>query len=140
MPRGKAHPPQLRAAAEALLLEGRSQSDVRRITGLPKATLSNIASGIGDRLELIRTQKKESYQDLIMGYFSAALRAMISQAEVFGDPEYCRSHDPDKLAIAHGVIGDKLAGIATTAQALGIIGHQAAEPALPQPAAADEGP
>jgi hypothetical protein len=134
MTRGKPHPPTLRAAAEALLLSGKSQAEVCTITGLPKATVSRIAGGLGNQLEQVGTAKKESYQDLIMGYFRAALKAMTTQVEVLGDPEYVRAHDPDKNAIAHGVIGDKLAGIATTAQALGLIGAQAPDPALPAPA------
>jgi hypothetical protein len=40
---------------------------------------------------------------------------------VFGDEHYCRAQDADKLAIAHGVLGDKFAGIATTAASLGLI-------------------
>lgn len=138
MARGRAHPPELRASAEALLLAGRSQSEVCNITGLEKSSVSRIASKLGDRLQQVATVKKEAYGELIMGYFSAALRAMISQAEVAGDPEYTRKHDPDKVAILHGVIGDKLAGIATTAQALGLIGPQAADPALPAPADFDD--
>lgn len=134
MPRGKAHPPELRAQAQSLLLEGKSQAEVCGLTGLPKATVSGIAATMPEQLELVRTGKKEAYGDLIMHYFSAALRAMISQAEVASDPEYTRKHDPDKVAILHGVIGDKLAGIATTAQALGLIGPQTADPALPVPA------
>ncbi len=137
MTRGRAHPPTLRAAAESLLLLGKTQAEVCQITGLPARTVSHMAARLGPQLAELGQSKKETYQDLIMGYFSAALRAMISQAEVFGDPEYCRSHDPDKLAIAHGVIGDKLAGIATTAQALGLIGTQAAGPALPESAGPD---
>lgn len=133
MPRGKAHPPELRASAEALLLAGKTQAQVCSITGLPRQTVSRLAGGLGDQLGQVGIAKKEAYGELIMGYFTAALRAMISQAEVAGDPEYCRKHDPDKVAILHGVIGDKLAGIATTAQALGLIGTQAADPALPGP-------
>jgi hypothetical protein len=129
--RGKPHPPELRASAEALLLAGKTQSQVCEITHLEKTTVSRIAAALGPRLQQVATAKKEAYGELIMAYFSAALRAMISQAEVAGDPEYCRAHEPDKVAILHGVIGDKLAGIATTAQALGLIGTQAAEPALP---------
>jgi hypothetical protein len=56
-----------------------------------------------------------------MRYFRTAIRAMIVQAEVFGDEHYCRAQDADKLAIAHGVLGDKFAGIATTAASLGLI-------------------
>jgi hypothetical protein len=137
MPRGKAHPPELRANAEGLLLAGHSQAEVCELTGLPKATVSGIASAIksdgSGRFELVRTKKLDSDGDLIMGYFRAALRAMISQAEIAGDPTYCRTQNAHDLAIFHGVIGDKLAGIATTAQALGLIGPQAAELALPAP-------
>lgn len=95
-------------------------------------TVSRIAAGLGSQMEQVGTRKKETYSDLIMGYFSAALRAMTAQVEVLGDPDYCRSQDADKLAIAHGVMGDKLSGIATTAQALGLIGPTA-DPALPDP-------
>lgn len=135
MTRGRKHPPDVRAAAEGLLLTGKPQTEVCRITGLPPRTVARIATGISDQLAEIGNRKKDDYGELIMGYFAAALRAMISQAEVLGDPDYVRSHDPDKVAIAHGVIGDKLAGIATTAQALGLIGAAPANPAL---AAADE--
>lgn len=133
MPRGKAHPPDVRASAESLLLIGKEQWEVCKITGLSKAVVSRIAAGLGDQLERVGTAKREAYEDLIMAYFSAALRAMTTQAEVLGDPEYVRAHDPDKNAIAHGVMGDKLAGIAATAQALGLIGHPPSDvqPALP---------
>lgn len=131
MARGKAHPPELRASAEALLLAGHSQAEVVSITHLPQRTVSHVAARLGPQLAQVGLQKKEAYGDLIMGYFSAALRAMTSQAEVFGDPDYCRSQDADKLGIAHGILGDKLAGIATTAQALGLLGPPAANPALP---------
>lgn len=133
MTRGKAHSAGVRATAEALLMAGHSQTEVVKDTGLPKATVSGIAAGLGSKLEQVRTKKLESDADLIMGYFRGVLRALTAQTVVFGDPEYCRSQDADKLAIAHGVLGDKLAGIATTAQALGLIGGQAASPALPAP-------
>jgi hypothetical protein len=133
--RGKAHPPELRASAEALLMAGHTQSEVCGLTKLPKATVSGIASQLGDRLELVRTRKnddsREDYRELLVGYFSAALRAMTNQAEVFGDPDYCRGQDADKLGIAHGILGDKLAGIATTAKALGLFEPPPAE--LPAP-------
>ncbi len=130
MPRGKAHPPELRASAEALLLAGHSQSEVVGLTRLPPRTVSHIAARLGDKLAQVGREKRESYGELIMEYFSAALGAMISQARVVGEPDYVRSQDSDKLAILHGVMGDKLAGIATTAQALGLIGPGSA--ALPE--------
>ena len=134
MPRGKAHPPELRASAEALLLAGHSQSEVCEVTRLPKATVSGIAGRLGDRLELVRTKKLATDADLIMGYFRGVLRALTAQTEIFSDPVYCRAQDADKLAIAHGVLGDKLAGIATTAQALGLLGTAPdSNGALPEP-------
>jgi hypothetical protein len=132
MPRGKAHPPELRASAEALLLAGHSQTEVCGLTRLPQRTVSHIAAGLGDKLAQVGLKKMESDSDLIMGYFRGVLRALTAQTEVFGDPDYCRAQDADKLAIAHGVLGDKLAGIATTAQALGLIGTEN-RAALPEP-------
>jgi hypothetical protein len=137
MARGRAHPPRVRKNAEALLLAGHTQAEVCELTGLDSGLISRWAARLD--LQEVAAQKSQSAADLLMDYFRAALRAMKNQAEVLGDPEYCRTHDPHRLAIAHGVIGDKLAGIATTAQALGIIGHQATEPALPSPAVDDGG-
>lgn len=121
MPRGVPHSAEVRAAAESLLLAGHSQAAVCEQTGLPKQTVCDIAGALGDRFGQVRTKKLESDADLIMGYFRAALRAMTAQAELFGDPSYTRSQNVRDLAIAHGIIGDKLAGIASTAQALGLI-------------------
>lgn len=140
MPRGKAHPPELRASAEALLLAGHSQAEVCDHTGLDASVIYRWAKALGDRLPKvaieIASKKTETETDLIMGYFRAALRAMTSQAEVFGDPTYARSQNVRDLAISHGVLGDKLAGIASTAQALGLIGPRPDSPdALPAGAA-----
>src|SRR5437588_6112514 len=137
MPRGKAHPPELRASAEALLLAGHQQWDVCEITKLPQRTVSHIAARLGDRLALVGLKKQESDAELLMNYFRGVLRAMTAQTEVFSDPEWCRSQDADKLGIAHGILGDKLAGIATTAQALGILGPAPASSG--QPALNDAG-
>jgi hypothetical protein len=131
MTRGRAHPPELRASAEALLLAGHSQAQVCETTGLPRASVSDIAAGLGDKFVQARSKKVESDGELLMNYFRGVLRALTAQTEVFGDPDYCRGQDADKLAIAHGILGDKLAGIATTAQALGLIGTAPA--ALPEP-------
>jgi hypothetical protein len=125
MSRGRAHPPALRASVEALLMAGKTQAEVCAATGLDSGLVSRWAGKLEPQLQQVAVEKKEVYGDLIMGYFTAALRAMTSQAEVAGDPDYCRTQDADKLAIFHGVIGDKLAGIATTAQALGLIGTRA---------------
>lgn len=138
MSRGKAHPPELRAQAEALLLAGHSQAEVCEATGLEKSTVSRIAARLSPKLQQVATEKRATAGELIMEYFAAALRAMISQAEVASEPDYIRAHEPQHVAILHGVIGDKLAGIATTAQALGLIGHASADPALTAPASTDE--
>src|ERR1051325_5534781 len=112
MPRGKAPSPGVRASAEALLLAGHSQSEVCGLTGLPKQTVSRLAAKLGDRLGQVGTKKLESDAELIMGYFRGVLRALTVQTEVFSDPDYCRSQRANELAIAHGILGDKLAGIA----------------------------
>jgi hypothetical protein len=59
--------------------------------------------------------------ELIVEYMVVGLEAMIAQARVFGDPEYCRRQDAGALAISHGVLTDKLTGIAATAKTLGVV-------------------
>lgn len=136
MPKGVAHSAEVRAQAEALLLEGHSQADVCRLTGLPRQTVSRLAQHISDELGGVGTLKKQSALDLIVEYLEKGLRAMIVQAEVFGDPDYCRAQSANDLAIAHGILGDKLAGIAPTAKALGLIG---APPDAPETLALEPG-
>jgi hypothetical protein len=130
MPRGVAHSPELRAQAVAAVLAGTSIAQAAAQFKLDKSLVSRWVAG---GLQPVATEKnaraRERDTDLIMGYFRAALRAMISQAEVFGDAGYCRTQDADKLAIAHGVLADKLVGVSATAQALGLIGHPV-QPAL----------
>jgi hypothetical protein len=126
MPRGVAHPPELRAQVVAAVLAGSSIAQVAREFGLNKSLVATWMER--GEVRTVRTEKKTDLQLLIVHYLDVGFRAMISQAEVFADPDYCRSQDADKLAIAHGVLGDKLAGVAATAQALGLIGP--AQPAL----------
>jgi len=129
MTRGVAHPDELRAEVIGAVVAGASITEAAARFNLDKGLISRWVQAAG--LQLVATKKVDADTDLIMGYFRAALRAMTSQAEVFGDPVYCRGQDADKLAIAHGVLGDKLAGIAATAQALGLIGLAPdAQPAL----------
>ena len=143
MTRSQPHPAELRAEVVAAVRLGGTVADVAREFGLSKQTVSRWAIEDGGTRG---TQKTEFTVELITEYLNAGLRAMIAQAEVFGDPIYCRSQNASDLAIAHGVLGDKLAGVAATAQALGIIGEPISindQPALVEktgPAAAAPGP
>jgi LPS sulfotransferase NodH len=119
MTRGVAHPPEFRAQVVAAVLAGMGINEAARQYGIDKATVSEWCSRA--HVPTIPTVKTETDAELIMRYFRTAIRSMITQAEVFGDEQYCRRQDADKLAIAHGVLGDKFAGIATTAAALGLI-------------------
>lgn len=82
-------------------------------------------------MPLIATKKEPADADLILTYLRTGLRAMIVQAEVFADPVYCRAQTAADLAIAHGVLGDKLAGVAATAQAMGLLTPAQSFDALP---------
>jgi hypothetical protein len=118
MTRGVSHSPELRAEVVNAVALGMPIREAARQFGLDPTLVSRwAAAGVAT----IATAKNESDSELIMRYFRAGMRAMITQAEVFGDELYCRAQEADKLAIAHGVLGDKLAGIATTAAALGLI-------------------
>jgi hypothetical protein len=128
MPRGVAHPPELRAQVVAAVTGGLTIAQAARKFGLDHGLVSRWAAA---GVQLIAREKTSSDTDLVMAYFRAGFRALIAQAEVFGDPDYCRSQEADKLAIAHGVLGDKLAGVAATAQALGLIGLLSPTPTRP---------
>jgi len=119
MTRGVAHPPELRAEVIAAVLAGTTITQAALQFNLDKGLVSRWVTG----LQAVATEKiSPPLEQLIVEYLLTGFRAMISQAEVMSDPEYCRRQDADKLAIAHGVLGDKLAGVAATAQALGIVG------------------
>jgi hypothetical protein len=120
MTRGVAHSPELRARVVAAVLAGATIPDVAAQFNLDQSLVWRWVQT--PSLQPIARQKTETDTDLVMRYFRTAIRAMITQAEVFGDEQYCRAQDADKLAIAHGVLGDKFAGIATTAASLGLIG------------------
>jgi len=141
MTRGVPHSPELRAQVVAAVLAGSSISQAARDFSVDKATVSEWAARA--HVPTVPTQKSQQTDtDLIMAYFRAALRTLIAQTEVFGDEQYCRAQEADKLAIAHGVLADKLVGVAATAQALGLIGPPEqlalAGPADTAPSAADD--
>ena len=122
--RGKPHPPDVRAMVEARLLAGWSQARICEDMGLPNQTVSDIATHSTIDLGMVRDQRRVDYGQLVLAYFEAVLHSMTSQAVMFGEPDYFRSQSANDNAIAHGVMGDKLAGIAHTAEALGLLGSQ----------------
>lgn len=131
MTRGTPHPAELRAQVVAAVLAGTSIARAAAQFKLSKQTVSRWAAEhpAGTVVGTVGTEKRNDLQDLIARYLEAGFHAMIAQAEVLGDHEYCRTQSANDLAIAHGVLGDKLAGVAATAQALGLIGTRAAAPA-----------
>lgn len=130
MTRGVPHPAELRAQVVAAVLAGASIAQVAAQFNLDKGLVSRWVQNNG--LQPVATEKRTDLQALIARYLEVGFRAMIAQAEVLGDPEYCRTQSANDLAISHGVLGDKLAGVAATAQALGLIGTE--EEFGPEPA------
>jgi hypothetical protein len=143
MTRGVPHPPELRAEVIAAVMAGSTISETALQFGLDKGLVSRWVAA--EPLHGVATQKIPDFdlESLIRRYLDVGFRAMISQAEVMCDPSYSRAQDADKLAIAHGVLGDKLAGVAATAQALGFLGVPLEDPrddpqlAAPYPPGAD---
>jgi hypothetical protein len=128
--RGVAHPPELRAQVIAAVFAGMTITEAAAQFNVERSLVSRwVAAGLQP---VAQKKKVPALEDLIVEYLLTGLRAMIVQAEVYADERYCRTQDADKLAIAHGVLGDKLAGVAATAQALGIVGS-AREAAIEQP-------
>jgi len=137
MTRGVPHSPELRAQVIAAVLAGMSVMQAAKEFHLDHGLVSR---WVANPVQPIAREKSQPDSELIMTYFRSALRAMIVQAEVFADDEYCRRQDADKLAIAHGVLGTKLAGVSETAQALGLIGPPVDQLALAGSAEAAPGP
>jgi transposase-like protein len=121
--RGVAHPQDLRAEVVAAVMAGTTIAQAARQYGLSKSLVSEWMKASGNSVRTIRTEKE--FEELLMLYLERGMRAMIVQAEVYADPEYCRTQGAHELAIAHGVLGDKLVGFAAAAQALGLIGLEA---------------
>jgi hypothetical protein len=142
MTRGVAHPPELRAQVVAAVLAGSTQAQAAAEFGVD---VSVVSRWVNAGLQPIAIEKKhvDTDTELVMTYFRSAVRAMIVQANVFADEQYCRIQEADKLAIAHGVLGDKFVLVAAAAQALGLITAPASssriidQPALDSPRASE---
>jgi transposase-like protein len=81
MTRGVAHSPELRAEVVNAVLAGASIREAARQFGLDPTLVSRwAAAGVA----AIATQKTESDAELVIRYFRTAIRALITQAEVFG--------------------------------------------------------
>lgn len=124
MTRGKRHPPELRAQVVAAIMSGTGVREAARQFGVDPTMASRwVQAGVAT---IAAQEKERDLHALVVEYLVTGFRAMINQAEVFGDPAYCRTQSANDLAISHGVLGDKLAGVAATAQALGLVGAKAA--------------
>jgi hypothetical protein len=126
MPRGVPHSLELRAQVVAAVLAGTSIAQAAAQFKLDKGLVSRWVQSA--EVATVATEKSDGLQSLMLRYLYVGLQALITQAEVLGDPAYCRAQSANDLAIAHGVLVDKLAGVATRAEALGI--QRAAEHAL----------
>lgn len=101
--RGKAHSPDVKAQAIALLLAGASVSEVMRATGLPQATVSTYKAEIPeDQFDRLRAVKGEQLDEKVYDYMVTNLKSLQAQAEVAGDPEFLRKMSARELAALHG--------------------------------------
>lgn len=109
----KGHPPEVRAAATAALLQGQSISSVAEEYQLPRSTVASWAGSA--RLHVYETldeaaedgNRRERIGKLLVAYLEESLQTLVAQAKVFRDPAWLKECNAQDAAILHGVMTDK---------------------------------
>jgi transposase-like protein len=101
MPR---YSPEVKAAVIAQLLAGASLAEAAKIHGVSKS----IAKKWADDNKCTLVHGKRPAGDLIETYVRTAFAALIKHAEIAQDEDWLKQHEPNSVAVLHGVIADKL--------------------------------
>jgi transposase-like protein len=103
------HSVETKAKVVAALMLGASVSEVARQFKLPHQTVSNYKAEIpADYLGELRRKKGDMLDELVYDHMTTALVAMREQATALGDPTWIRKQSAGKLALAHGILADKV--------------------------------
>ena len=99
----KVHSAETKAAAMAALLAGQGVSEVaRQYDHLPSSTVSRWRADARREAGL-----SDNVGELLLGYLTANLETLQSQAVFFRDSEWLRDQPAGELAVLHGVMTDK---------------------------------
>lgn len=107
MPRGQAHPKDVRAHAIADLISGDGVALVAERYDVPIPTVKEWQRSARRNRLVDDPQKKATLGELVYGYLETNLRALATQAQFSCDEDWLRKQDADSLAILHGVLADK---------------------------------
>lgn len=107
--RGKEHPPDVKAEAAGLFLQGNTASYVAKKLDIPlntakvwrRETISDITSEM--RREWAAQIEENLYRTIIMSQ-----AAMLAQLEVMSDPTWIKQQTASDLATLHGITHDKV--------------------------------
>lgn len=110
---GKETPVDVKAAAVAGLLVGKTQSEVAEELGLSQPTVSRIDKSIPNEYrEIIEDNRLQQYQvsisNLVQQNLEASLKATINIATLTGDEEWIQKQNARDLATLYGVTTDKI--------------------------------
>lgn len=115
MPRGKAHPPEVRAAVVAALVTGAALGDVCREFHVPERTAldwrehairsSRLVRVTGDEA---RTRRELDLEELVGDLVSSSIRTLVAQAGFAAERSWVSAQDASGLAEYRGVEFDRL--------------------------------
>src|SRR5262245_12973150 len=135
MPRGVAHPPELRAQAVAAVLAGAALAEVARRYGISKGTLGTWLAE--QEVRTVRTpnaraRTRDELAELIYDAVAATLRSLTARAEVTGRADWIEKQSAAELAQLAATDWDRIIRM--------VSGFRPVEPELPAPAGPAPGP
>jgi len=106
--RGKAHAPDVKAQAVALLLTGASVAEVVTHLKVPQQTVTNWKLALTPaQLGEIGLKKGARVDDLVYGYLIATFEVCLTLMKSVSDESYIQKQSAADLATLFGVVSDK---------------------------------
>jgi transposase-like protein len=96
------HPPEVRAAVMAAVLEGQGVNETAKEYNIPPSTVSRWKA-----LARAEAGRSDDVGALLLAYLRENLATLTAQARVFGDGEWIREQGAADVAVLHGVLTDK---------------------------------
>lgn len=119
MSKGKARPPETKAAVLAALMTGQSVDAVAEAYSVPRGTVLDWKRQAKLATEVVRTVKTDGPDivGLIDSYLVKNLETLAIQAEQFRDRDWLSKQPASEAAVLHGVLVDKAVRILQAAEA-----------------------
>ncbi len=115
MPRGKAHPPEVRAAVVAALVTGAATGEVCREFGVSERTAQEWRDAAVGSSRLVRvtgdearTRRELDLEELVGNLVSSSISALVAQAGFAAERDWFTAQDASGIAEYRGVEFDRL--------------------------------